>query len=318
MKSLTFIGVDVSQETLDIAFAGDEHVCTIANSSSAIRAWLTSLPEPCHIAVESTGKLHRALVRAALAKGHKVYVLNPRDLSHYAACLGRRAKTDRLDALLIARYLQCEYQHLHPHQLPSELQTQLDELIKRRHKLVVARQAAHLSLASLDCKLRSSKRLQSAYDAVIEEIDMLLQKLIAHDSTLADHARHLQTIVGFGPLLGASMAHMITRLPFRNADAFIAYLGYDPRARDSGKFRGRRYLSKRGPAEMRRLLFTAAMSAANSKLWRPIYRRYLERGFSRTAALVILARKLARIAFSLVRHGGTFDPERAKISCAQP
>lgn len=318
MKSPACIGVDVAEATLEVALAGSAKVVTIANSVAAIRAWLKDLPEGCRIAVESTAKLHLPLVRMALAAGHVVYVLNPRDLSHYAASLGRRAKTDRLDALLIARYLENEHEQLHPYQLPSELQTQLDELIKRRHKFGVARQAQRQSLPALGCKLRSGARLLRAFQAVIDEIDTRLQQLIAQDAALADGARRLQTIVCFGPLLGASMAHTITRLPFKNADTFIAYIGYDPRARDSGKLRGRRYLSKRGPAEMRRLLFNAAMSAANSKLWRPHYQRYLDRGFSTTAALVILARKLARIAFSLIRTGEVFQPERLKIACAQP
>jgi transposase len=318
MKSITFVGVDVCQATLEVAVAGSTEVRRIANTVSAIRAWLKGLPEGCRLAVESTAKLHLPLVRAALAAGHVVYVLNPRDLSHYARSLGRRAKTDRLDALLIARYLQREYEQLHPYRLPTPLQTQLDELIKRRHKLVVARQAQRQSFHTLGCKLRSSAPLLRAYEAVIAEIDERLQRLISQDAALADTAKRLRTIVGFGPLLGVSMAHMITRVPFRNADAFIAYIGYDPRARDSGTLRGRRYLSKRGPAEMRRLLFNAAMSAANSSLWRPHYQRYLSRGFSTTAALVILARKLARIAFSLVTRGGVFQPERLQITCVQP
>jgi transposase len=318
MKSVTFIGIDVSQATLDIAIDGSAEVVRIPNTVAAIRVWLNKLPERCRIAVESTAKLHLPLVRTALAAGHILYVLNPRDLAHYAASLGRRAKTDRLDAVLIARYVQREHAQLHPYRLPNELQAQLDELIRRRHKLVVARQAQRQSLEGLSRKLRSSTRLLRTFQAVIDEIDVRLQQLIAQDATLADTARRLQTMVGFGPLLSASMAHMITRLPFSNADAFIAYIGYDPRARDSGKLRGRRYLSKRGPAEMRRLLFNAAMSAANSKLWRPSYQRYLNRGFATTAALVILARKLARIAFSLVTRGGTFEPERVKIPCLQP
>ena len=318
MKSLTCIGVDVSQATLDVGIGGCAQVVKIANTVPAIRTWLKDLPEPCRIAVESTAKLHLPLVRAALAAGHIVYLLNPRDLAHYAASLGRRSKTDRLDALLIARYLQREHAQLHPYQLPSMLQLQLDELIKRRHKLVVGRQAQRQSLQTLTCQLRSGASLLRTFQRVIDEIDTRLQQLVGQDPALADTARRLRTIVGFGPLLSASMAHMITRLPFKNADAFIAYIGYDLRARDSGKLRGRRYLSKRGPAEMRRLLFNAAMSAANSKLWRPHYQHYLGRGFPTTAALVILARKLARIAFSLVRHGGIFQPERLRIACNQP
>lgn len=318
MESTTFVGVDVCQRSLDIASCGDREVLKIANTVASIRRWLAALAPATHIAVESTAKLHLPLVRAALAAGHRVYVLNPRDLAHYAQALGRRAKTDRLDALLIARYLEREHKELHPYQLPSALQTQLDELIQRRHKLVVARQAQRQSFAAMSCKLRSAARLVRAYDAAIAEIDERLQQLAAQDDTLSSASKRLRTIVGFGPLLAVSMAHAITRLPFSNDDAFIAYNGLDLRPRDSGKLHGRRYLSKRGPAELRRLLYTAAMSASNSRLWRPIYQRFLARGFATTQALVAIARKLARIAFSMLRHGLDFQPQRLQNPCAQP
>lgn len=81
---------------------------------------------------------------------------------------------------------------------------------------------------------------------------------------------------------------------------------------------GRRYLSKRAPAELRRLLFNAAMSACKTTLWRPFYQRYRDRGLPTTAALVILARRLATVAFSMVRSEEQFNPERVKIACARP
>src|SRR5438093_13694765 len=74
--------------------------------------------------------------------------------------------------------------------------------------------------------------------------------------------------------------------------------------------RGRRRLSKRGPAELRRLLFNGARSASKTKLWRPLYERYRARGLSTIEATVVLARKLVRVAFSIYRHGTTFDPAR--------
>jgi len=115
-----------------------------------------------------------------------------------------------------------------------------------------------------------------------------------------------------------TMAHALTRHLFQHADAFIAHAGYDPKPRDSGQKRGRCYLSKRGPAEVRRLPFTAAMSVSKTKLWRPFYQHYRHRGLPSTAALVIWARKLARITFSIVKHGTMFDPARIKTACAQP
>lgn len=200
----------------------------------------------------------------------------------------------------------------------GEFGAMLDELIGRRHKAVLARSCLRQSFATATCKPRALARTLRALEALISELDQRMQALIAQDQSLACTAQHLHTIVGFGPLLSTSMAHLITRHPFKNADAFVAYIGYDPRARDSGQLRGRRYLSKRGPAEMRRLLFTAAMSACKSKLWRPLYLRYRARGLSSTATLVILARKLARIAFSIARQGTDFQPERVQVACVQP
>jgi transposase len=318
MKSCMFAGVDVAQRTLDIAQEGDAQVRLIDNRLGPIRRWLQSLPEGCAIGVESTGNLHQLLVRTAIAAGHTVYVLNARDLAHYARALGRRAKTDRLDAQLILRYLQREHEHLHPYLLPSAHQAEFDELIGRRHQVVRARGSLQQSFTTSSRKPRALQRSLRALEALIAELDARMQELVAAEHTLHTAAAHLRTVVGFGPLLSASMAHAITRRPFKKADAFIAYIGYDPRVRDSGQWRGRRILSKRGPAELRRLLFTAAMSACKTKLWQPFYQRYRARGLSTTAALVVLARKLARIAFSIVKHNVDFRPELVKVTCAQP
>ena len=317
MESHHFIGVDVSQRTLDIA-ADEQAPLQLEHTERAIRQWLKTLPQDSRIAVESTGTLHRLLVRCAIAAGHVVYLLNARDLSHYARSLGRRAKTDRLDAQLIARYLANEHKNLHPYRLPTKIQAQLDEFVGRRHKVVVAQGALRQSLVGIAKELKAFKKVMRALDALLEQIDQHLTSLIAQDEQLSPIAQRLRTMVGFGPLLSTTMAHALTRHPFKHADAFIAYVGYDPRPRDSGQKRGRRYLSKRGPAEMRRLLFTAAMSASKTKLWRPFYQRYRDRGLPTTAALVILARKLARIAFSIVKHDTLFDPQRIKDACACP
>jgi transposase len=318
MKSPMFAGVDVAQRTLDIALAGDAQVRRIDNRLGPIRRWLQSLPKGCAIGLESTGHLHQLLVRAAVADGRTVYVLNARDLSHYAHSLGRRAKTDRLDAQLILRYLQREHENLHPYELPSARQAELAELIGRRHQVVRAQGALQQSFASSSCQPRALARTVQAFKDLIAELDARMQALVAEENALYTAATHLRTVVGFGPLLSASMAYAITRHPFKKADAFIAYIGYDPRVRDSGQWHGRRRLSKRGPAELRRLLFTAAMAACKTKLWRPFYQRYRARGLSSTATLVILARKLARVAFSIVTHNVDFRPELVKVTCAQP
>ena len=318
MNSPNFVGVDVSKATLDIGIHDQSACVQIANQPGAIRQWLKQLPTGSYLGVESTGSYHQTLTRLAIAAGHTVFLLNARDLSHYARSLGRRAKTDRLDAQLIARYLANEHTNLHPYRLPTEIQAQLDALVQRRHTVVVSATMLRQSFTHLTQVPREFQTTLQSMEKLIAALDRRMQEVVERDPVLAPIMKNLRTIVGFGPLLSTVMANAITRHPFKSADALVAYIGYDPRVRDSGQLRGRRFLSKRGPAELRRLLFVAAMSASKTRLWRPIYERYRARGLSTTATLVILARKLIRIAFSIVKHGTVFRPELLENACAQP
>ena len=100
---------------------------------------------------------------------------------------------------------------------------------------------------------------------------------------------------------------------FKSRDAFIAFIGMDVRVRDSGKFRGQRKLTKKGDSEIRRLLYCAAMAAARTALFKPQYRLLRARGLSSTASYVVIARKLARLAFALLRRQAQFDVNEAPV-----
>jgi len=117
-------------------------------------------------------------------------------------------------------------------------------------------------------------------------------------------------INGVGAVVGSILVNALERVPLRSADAFVAFTGLDPRAMESGQYRGRRRLSKRGPSELRRLLYLAAMSASKTKTWQPLYDHYRAKGLSSTTALVILARRIARTAWSIYTHKTEFDPKR--------
>ena len=117
-------------------------------------------------------------------------------------------------------------------------------------------------------------------------------------------------INGVGAVVGSILVNALERVPLRSADAFVAFTGLDPRPMESGQYRGRRRLSKRGPSELRRLLYLAAMSASKTKTWQPLYDHYRAKGLSSTTALVILARRIARTAWSIYTHKTEFDPKR--------
>lgn len=147
-------------------------------------------------------------------------------------------------------------------------------------------------------------------DALIARMDAALSATAAGSPPHVEAQQRLQTIVSVGPVVGMALTNTLERVPFRNADAFVAFTGFDPRANDSGHKIGRRRLSKRGPGELRRPLFNAAMSAARTKTWKPIYEHYRAKGLSTTASLVVIARKIARAAWSIHHYHSTFNPER--------
>ena len=119
--------------------------------------------------------------------------------------------------------------------------------------------------------------------------------------------------------MSTCLGHSFTRIPDANVNAVIAHTGFDPRPDDSGRRTGRRRLSKRGPGEQRRILFNCATSAAKTKWWRPYCQAQRAKGLSSIAAVVILARKMIRVAFALCKHDQAFDPTHLGfISCQKP
>jgi transposase len=106
------------------------------------------------------------------------------------------------------------------------------------------------------------------------------------------------------------LATLLSRFDFANADALVAYSGLDPRPNDSGTKRGRRRLSKKGPPLLRRQMYLAGFAASHSKALKPLYQSIRAKGFATTAALMILGRKLLRVAFAIWKGNEVFDPAR--------
>lgn len=305
------LGVDIAKNTVVVARAqGRFAPQTLPNERAPLVAFLRKCPKGSRIGLEATGGYHELLAQLALKAGFCVFVLNPKDTRHYGQGMGCRAKTDRVDAALIARLIEREHDKLHPYLSPTKDERALNRLIKRRHKLGVTKGALRQSLKGLAGFGRELLALTERIDRLIARIDCRVAELIGKSSARAQTLTRLKTIVGVGPVVGAGLTSALHRMPFSHADAFVAFTGLDPRPDDSGKRHGRRRLSKRGPAELRRLLFNAAMSASKTSAWRPIYAHYRARGWSSTAALVIIARKIARTAWSIYKHNTTFNPER--------
>jgi transposase len=314
MKTATLpldFGADVAKGEIVVACAQQSSAPRkIANRRAPLLAWLRTLPPGSRIAMEATGTYHELLAELAQKRGFVVYVLNPKDTRHYAKAMGIRGKTDRVDAELIARFVAHEHAKLHPWTLPTPAQRQLDRLLKRRAELSRIAVALRQSLQGLTGFTAELKSISARLDGLIARIDAKIRAHIEASPERHAHYTHLRGINGVGPVVGSALVNALERLPFGSADAFVAFTGLDPRPDESGRHRGRRRLSKRGPSELRRLLYIAAMAAARSKVWKSLYQHYREKNLPRTAVLVILARRIARTAWSIYTHKITFDPQR--------
>ena len=305
------IGADVAKDEIVVACSQASFLArTLANQRTALRAFLKGLPAGSRIGMESTGTHHELFANAAHQLGFIVFVLNPKDARHYAKAVGQRGKTDRVDAELIARMIAHEHAKLHAWIPPTPEQYEMARLLKRRAKLSSMRQALGMSLKGLDGFAADLKALRARFDQVIARIDERVKALVDANPDRQQQVTHMRAIDGVGAVVSAALVNTLERAPLKSADAFVAFTGLDPRPDDSGQHRGKRRLSKRGPSEMRRLLYMAAMSAKKTKTWKPIFDHYRAKGLSSTAALVILARRIARTAWSMYTYKTEFDPAR--------
>lgn len=308
-----WIGVDVSQRDLVIARADQPGVQTVVNERAGIAAWVQSLPRRAAIGLEATNSFHLGVIEQARRCGHTVYLLNGLRLARYRESLGGRAKTDASDARLILRYVEHEASGLRPWTAPAQGYAEIQRLLHRRACLVRARVALQQSLREVPELHERSHALLREFTDLDRHIQKRLHELL-RGAGWVEEALRCQAIEGIGALTATALTSAFHRGRFRSADAFIAFLGLDVRVRESGRYHGRRRLTKQGDPELRRLLYLAAMQAARQPAWRDFYQRCLHRGLRKIQALVALARKLARVAFALLKNRTIYTP---RIACME-
>lgn len=296
------LGIDVAKDECVVCGWETDEILALPNQQGPIEAYLRSFSGPVQIAIEPTSHYHMTWVEAALALGHEVYLINPRQLVHYREAVNVRNKTDPQDAWLLARFLVHEGSQLRAYQPQCRPAQQLWSLLKRRAVVVAARKQLQQSFSEVSL---SAQALFTQFQRLLARIDLHLHKLIRALGWAEDYRRCL-SIPGIGPLNAAALVAAYHRGAFANSDTFIAFIGMDVRLRESGRYRGKRKLTKRGEAELRRLLYCAAQPARCYQPFEDFYQRQLSKGLPKIAAKVILARKLARIAFTLMNNQQMF------------
>lgn len=297
-----FVGIDVSKDWLDIAVHDRATNFRIANTDPEIAKLIKRLKKmkPRLVVLEATGGFEKRLV-AELAHGQvPVVVASPRRVRAFARSTGQLAKTDKLDAQMLARF--AAQVQPEPRSLPSDLEEQLAGLLTRRRQLV----------DMLTVEKNRLPTVRTAMRAGIEEhIDWLKTKLIKLDEEIdnfvdglplmKDKDAILQSAPGVGRVTSSTLLAMLPELGQLNRQEIAALVGVAPVNKDSGKQRGHRRIFG-GRATVRSVLYMAALSAKkHNPVIKQFYDRLLKNGKEKKVALTACMRKLLVILNAMIR-----------------
>jgi transposase len=256
----TLVGVDVSKAWLDVCRSGVGHVERIANTPEAIAAWIART-RPTLAAMEPTGGYERALCWALAEAGVRYVKLHPNTILAFRKARGLRAKTDRIDAMLIAQYLaDAKARDGLPTTIPAD--ERLRALAARRKQLVEARQAerCRADLASDPLVRESLAAVLAALTQSLDAIEEAIERHIAGDGALDRLAQALRSVRGVGPVVAATLIADLPELGHLSGKQIAALVGLAPQTHESGK-RTRPAKTSHGRPIVRTALFNAARAA---------------------------------------------------------
>lgn len=303
-----WIGIDVCKQWLDVSAVDGAGAVRLPRSSQALRRWARKLPAGSYaVVMEATAGFEQLPAEVLREHGMRVCVVNPRQVRDFAKATGRLAKTDSIDAAVLAHYGQC----LQPRatEPASEAVKALRILVDRRHQLIEMRTAEKNRLAMPnEDDAESIERHIAWLDTEVAQLDERIRKHIESDAHQAQAAALLETPPGVGPVTVATLLAMLPELGSISGKQAAALVGLAPFAHDSGPFRGRRSLYA-GRSRVRSVLYLAALVASrHNPTLRAFYLRLKAAGKPAKLALAATARKLLVMLNAMLRDQRTWAP----------
>lgn len=301
--SSIFVGIDVSKERLDVAMRPSGESESVSNDKDGIEALVKRLREvgPSLIVLEATGGLERGVTRGLASAELPVVVVNPRQVRDFAKATGQLAKTDRIDALVLARFGEAVRPALRP--LPDEVSQELRALIARRRQIteMIVAERNRLSRASKSVKKRIDAHIRWL-EAELDRADKDLDQSIGQSPIWREKEDLLRSVPGIGPVISRSLIAELPELGELNRKQIAALVGVAPLNRDSGTLRGRRRIWG-GRATVRAVLYMAALVASRrNAVIGGFYKRLRNAGKAPKVALVACMRKLLTVLNSMIKH----------------
>jgi transposase len=298
------VGIDVSKQHLDWGVGAEGDVERVPNTPGGIRRLVARLRkvEFAAIIVESTGGYERALTEALDAADLPVVLVNPWRVRRFGEGLGVLAKTDPLDARVLALFGERARPPRRP--LPGPSQREMADLVRRRRQLIaiIVAEKSRLDTASATIR-RDIQSLVKVLEKRVVKIDERIDAAIEADPEKAENRRRMQSVPSVGPGVARALIVDLPELGSLGRRQISSLVGLAPFAKDSGKKSGYRRI-RAGRAAPRTALYLAAMNGARfNPVLKAMYERMLEAGKPKKVALVALARKLLTILNAMVRDG---------------
>jgi transposase len=310
---LVFVGIDVSKKKLDVALRPSQEAWSVTNDEQGISACVTKLAalSPTLIVLEATGGLEMRVAAALAVAGLPTAVVNPRQVRGFAKALSLLAKTDAIDAGVLARF--AESVRPESRAVNDEATQRLSALLTRRRQLlemIVAEKNRLSSATEKTVRQRISHHLHFLKEE-LGSLDGELDQQIRASPVWREKDELLQSVPGVGPGLSRTLLGELPELGKLNRKQIAALVGVAPFNRDSGTLRGKRRIWG-GRAQVRAPLYMAVVAATR---WNPTLRRFYlslrQLGKPAKVALVACMRKLLVILNALVRDGQRWNPEAA-------
>src|SRR5512135_1497607 len=298
-----FIGIDVSKGRLDVAVCPSGERDSVFNDEGGIQALIKRLGEiqPTLIVMEATGGFEHPAMRALASAELPVVVVNPRQVRDFAKATGQLAKTDRIDAWVLARFAEAVRPAVRP--LPDEVTLELRALIARRRQLTEMIVAETNRLSSASKAVRKSIKAHVRWlEAELKRADKDLDQAIRQSPIWQENQDLLRSVPSIGPVVSRTLIAELPELGQLNRKQIAALVGIAPLNRDSGTFRGRRSIWG-GRATVRATLYMAALVASRrNAVISAFYKRLRDAGKAPKVALVACMRKLLTILNAMIKH----------------
>lgn len=306
---LVFVGIDISKAQLDVGVRPSGERTSVPYDAPGLTTLIAQLTQvqPTRIVVEATGGLERPLLRALVDAALPVVAVNPRQVRDFAKATGQLAKTDALDAQVLARFAEVIQPPLRV--LPDPQTQELAALLARRRQVLAMQRAEQNRLDRAPARVRKRIEVHLRWlRAELARLDTDLDDLIHQSPVWREREDLLQSVPGIGPVMSRTVLAELPELGLLNRKQIAALVGVAPYNRDSGRLRGHRAIWG-GRAPVRTALYMAALVATR---WNPVIRSFYQRlrtaGKAPKVALVAAMRKLLTILNAMVHRGTPWQP----------